>query len=258
MAYSVSLQQFEGPLDLLIHLIEKAEVDIMDIFVSEITAQYIEFINGMENLDMDIASEFLTMAARLLYIKSRSLLPKPPKEVDEEEEDPELALIKQLQEYKAFKEAASAMTALSEEASHIRTKLPEELILPSQETVFTGGTASELFNAFKSILNRNKENEGRVGEQAPQIRRDLYTVRKCMQNIRVALSEKDDVLFGELFTSATERLEIIVTFMALLELIMRGEAGVVQNERFGDIHIVKNELNVNASDEYTDEDIEIY
>ncbi|MBQ3132506.1 MAG: segregation/condensation protein A, partial [Clostridia bacterium] len=100
MSYEVKLSRFEGPLDLLLHLIEQAEVDIKDIFISEITSQYLEYMNQIEELDMDTASEFLTMAATLVYIKSRSLLPRPPKETTEEEEDPAEALIRQLREYR--------------------------------------------------------------------------------------------------------------------------------------------------------------
>ena len=96
MSYEVKLSRFEGPLDLLLHLIEQAEVDIKDIFISEITSQYLEYMSQIDELDMDTASEFLTMAATLVYIKSRSLLPRPPKENTEEEEDPAEALIRQL------------------------------------------------------------------------------------------------------------------------------------------------------------------
>ena len=107
--YRVSLSQFEGPLDLLLHLIEKAEVNIEDIFVSEITSQYLAYMDDLSDLDMDRASSFLTVAAQLLLIKSRSLLPRPPAE-DEEEEDPKEALLRQLREYKAFKQASEALS----------------------------------------------------------------------------------------------------------------------------------------------------
>ena len=109
MAYEVNLKEFQGPLDLLLHLIEQAEVDIKDIFISEITAQYLEYMGQIDTLDMDTASEFITMAATLVYIKSRSLLPKPPKE-NTEEEDPADALIRQLREYRAAKETGERMT----------------------------------------------------------------------------------------------------------------------------------------------------
>ena len=131
MAYEVNLKEFQGPLDLLLHLIEQAEVDIKDIFISEITAQYLEYMGQIDTLDMDTASEFLTMAATLVYIKSRSLLPKPPKE-NTEEEDPADALIRQLREYRAAKETGEKLRSLLDGARGIYAKLPEEFALPPQ------------------------------------------------------------------------------------------------------------------------------
>ena len=109
MAVYISLRQFEGPLDLLLHLITKAKIDIKDIFVSEITEQYLDSMRGLDELDMDTASEFLTMAATLLEIKSRALLPRPPAEPEDGEETPEQALIRRLEEYKLYKESAGRM-----------------------------------------------------------------------------------------------------------------------------------------------------
>ena len=132
MEYRVHLKQFDGPLDLLIHLIEKAEVDIKDIFVSEITSEFLSYMTELDELDMEQASEFLTVAATLVYAKSRSLFPPVLKETDgdETEEDPGEALIRQLREYKAFKEAAKTMRELAHEAYGMRTKPPEEFPLP--------------------------------------------------------------------------------------------------------------------------------
>ena len=124
MAYEVHLSQFEGPLDLLLHLIEQAKVDIKDIFISEITAQYLVLMGEVDELDMDTASEFLIMAATLVYIKSRSLLPRPPREDPEGEEDPEAILVRQLREYKAFKEAGAKLEALQSEMARAYTRLP--------------------------------------------------------------------------------------------------------------------------------------
>ena len=133
MAYVVTLSQFEGPLDLLLHLITRAKVDIKDIFVSEITEQYLASLEGIDELDMDVASEFLTMAATLLEIKSRAMLPRPPK-VEEGEEDPEAALIRQLEEYKRFRETADAMKLFEKAAGNLFTKLPEESDTDDEET----------------------------------------------------------------------------------------------------------------------------
>ena len=130
MAYIVSLKQFDGPLDLLLTLISTAKIDIQDIFVSEITEQYLESMRLIDELDMDTASEFLQMAATLLEIKSRAMLPKPPKPEDPNELSPEEALIRQLTEYKLFKEASEKMHVLEEEARALLTKMPEEYPLP--------------------------------------------------------------------------------------------------------------------------------
>ncbi len=151
MAYCVQLKQFEGPLDLLLHLIEESKVDIKDIFVSEITAQYLSYMNQVDELDMDTASEFLTMAATLLYIKSRQLLPRPPRE-DEEEEDPEVLLIRQLRDYKAFKEASEKLRELFDAARDSCTRLPEDVLLPPKEVELDGATMDTLFSAFLEML----------------------------------------------------------------------------------------------------------
>ena len=130
MPYIVSLKQFDGPLDLLLTLISSAKLDIQDIFVSEITEQYLESMKLVDELDMDSASEFLQMAATLLEIKSRAMLPKPPKPEEEGALSPEEELIRQLTEYKQFKEISARMHQLEEEARALLTKLPEEYPLP--------------------------------------------------------------------------------------------------------------------------------
>ena len=254
MLYNVSLKQYEGPLDLLLSLIERAEIDIRDIFVSEITSQYIEYVNSCAELDIDLASDFITMAARLLYIKSRSLLPKPPKEQEEEEEDPEQALIRQLQEYKVVKAAAACMNDMFADAVAARTKLPEDFVLPEQETIFTGGTAEDLYKALRRVLKRLDEVEA-VHIESAQVNADAYTVRGCMKSIREALTDRNVIEFDELFRDARVKLEVIVTFMALLEMIMRDEINIEQSEPYGTILISKNTLISNDEDiSYMDEE----
>jgi segregation and condensation protein A len=184
MAYLVQLKQFEGPLDLLLHLIEEAEVDVKDIFVSEITAQYLSYMAQVDELDMDTASEFLTMAATLLYIKSRQLLPRPPKE-DEAEEDPEELLIRQLREYKAFKEATEQLRQLFEAAQNGKTRLPEDVPLPPKEVTLDGASMDGLFSAFLVMLERKKDEPERIGPQqvrpiaTPSARRRGKSARFC-------------------------------------------------------------------------------
>ncbi|HWQ59316.1 MAG TPA: segregation/condensation protein A [Clostridia bacterium] len=239
MAYEVHLKEFDGPLDLLLHLIEEAKVDIKDIFVSEITNQYLAFMEEVDELDMETASEFLTMAATLVYIKSRTLLPRPPK-VDEEEEDPEVVLLRQLRDYKRFKEAGAGLVALREGMQSVYARLPEEFILPPQEYSLSDTTAEELFSAFAQLLRRTRE----LGENsaAQTVAADRYTVRNQLAFIRARLGEKATLTFEELFEGAQEKLELIVTFMALLEMITRQEIILRQKMPYGKITITAWEL----------------
>ena len=239
MPYTVQLSQFEGPLDLLLHLIEEAEVDVKDIFVSEITAQYLSYMGQLDELDMDTASEFLTMAATLLYIKSRQLLPRPPKE-DEEEEKPEELLIRQLRDYKAFKEASEKLKLMFESAKDCCTRLPEDVPLPPKEIALDGATMDGLFSAFLEMLTRKKDAPEVIRSQ--HVSPDRYTVRSQTSRIRFILSEKDAVTFEEIFSPEAERMEIIVTFMALLEMIARGEILLKQKAPFAPIRISADKL----------------
>ena len=251
MAYQVQLSQFEGPLDLLLHLIEQAEVDVKDIFVSEITAQYLSYMDQVDELNMDTASEFLTMAATLLYIKSRQLLPRPPRE-DEAEEDPETLLIRQLREYKAFKEASEQLRALFDSAQDIHTRLPEDVPLPPKEVALDGATMDGLFSAFLAMLERKKDEPEHILSQ--HVRPDAYTVRSQTGRIRSILQKKSAVRFEELFEEHAGKMEIIVTFMALLEMIARGEILLRQNAPFAPIRISADKLLLDDDTyEYMDE-----
>ncbi len=252
MAYEVHLKEFDGPLDLLLHLIEQAKVDIKDIFVSEITNQYLSLMEELDELDMDTASEFLTMAATLVYIKSRSLLPKPPKET-EEEEDPEEVLVRQLKEYKLFKLASERLNELGESMKGVFSRMPEEFALPPQEYELGEATAQELFAAFMEVINR-EESEERIPELAKKVDADKYTVRMQLKKLRSCLKEKGSVTFDELFEETSAKMEKIVTFMALLEMIARQEISLKQSAPYGRITITAQELKENDADaEYMDE-----
>ncbi|NLD51840.1 MAG: segregation/condensation protein A, partial [Clostridiales bacterium] len=151
MALTLQLKDFSGPLDMLLHLIGKAKIDIKDIFVSEVTDQYIRFVREAEDVDMDEASSFIQMAATLLEIKTRSLLPKPP---PPEEEDPEVVLIRQLEDYALFKQIAADMQGFEKAAARVYEKLPEEYPLPPQSFDIHGLTLEGLVNAFAMVLQR--------------------------------------------------------------------------------------------------------
>lgn len=248
--YRVSLSQFEGPLDLLLHLIEKAEVNIEDIFVSEITSQYLAMMDDLSELDMDRASSFLTVAAQLLLIKSRSLLPRPPAE--SEEEDPEQQLIRQLREYKAFKAAGEELHERFEEAKKAITRLPEDVILPPQKVDISNATLDNLYSAFLAILNREDEAEEKK-DMTQKVRPDVFTVRNRVLHLREKLKE-GRIRFDSLFTDTTTRMERVVTFMALLEMLAHGEIRITQGATFAPIYIRAKNLSENDNETiYMDE-----
>ena len=235
MAYVVSLKQFDGPLDLLLTLISRAKVDIRDIFVSEITEQYLASMEGLDELDMDAASEFLQMAATLLEIKSRALLP-PDKSQDPEEESPEEALIRQLTEYKTFKELSGEMKSLEEEARALITKLPEEYPVPPPLFELTGLTLDGLARAFARVLKRVQDRQ-ETGEPARrEIQRDRFTVQSCMFRIQRRV-KKGETSFAALFEDAPGRDEVITVFLALLELLRLNRITVRQRNVYGEIRL---------------------
>jgi len=242
MAYVVDLKRYEysGPLDLLLDMISHAKIDIKDIFVSEITEQYLETMSQIEDLDMDSASEFLQMAATLLEIKSRALLPKPPEPEDPDEESPEEALIRQLEEYKKFKEISVEMKQLEEEAKHLFTKLPEEYPLPPPTIELTGLTLAGLAKAFQRVLRRleeQAENEQFEKFSKREVRREVYTVGQCMARIQKRL-KNGPVMFFALFEDVPVKEEVITVFLALLELLKLSKVRAVQKSEYEDIQIL--------------------
>ena len=234
MPYIVSLKQFDGPLDLLLTLISNAKVDIQDIFVSEITEQYLEAMRLTEELDMDSASEFLQMAATLLEIKSRALLPKPPKPESEDELSPEEAMIRQLTEYKQFKEASERMHRLEEEARALMMKLPEEFPLPPPNVELTGLTLDKLARAFLRVLERAEAGEADAALASREIRRDAFTISGCMARIQRRL-RRGSFAFSELFDESMTRSELITMFLALLELVKLSRVRAEQRDAYGEI-----------------------
>ena len=245
MAYVVSLKQYEytGPLDMLLDMISHAKIDIKDIFVSEITEQYLETMSQIGDLDMDSASEFLQMAATLLEIKSRALLPKPPEPEDPDEESPEAALIRQLEEYKKFKEISADLKRLEEEAKSLITKLPEEYPLPPPTIELTGLTLPGLARAFARVLRRleeKAENEQFEKFSQREVRREAYTVAQCMTRILKRV-KTGRVSFFSLFEEDAVKEEVISVFMALLELLKLSRVRAAQAGEYEDIWIEKAE-----------------
>ena len=234
MAVSVHLKQFDGPLDLLLHLIGKSKIDLKDIFVSEITEQYIEAVKNAPDFDMDEASEFIAMAALLVEIKSRHLLPKPPKE---DEEDPEEALIARLTAYKQFKESARNMAEFEQSAKCVFGKLPEEFPLPPPAVELDNLTLEALWQALLRVQNRTPPEPRQVDFRLRDIRRDSYTVEGCMEAIesRLVLGE---TRFEALFSDAPGREEVVTLFIALLELLKLGKVYVKQSATFEEITLM--------------------
>ena len=251
--YHVHIKQFDGPLDLLLYLIEKAEVDIREVFISEITSQFLEYLNDLSELDMDMASSFISVAATLIYMKSRSLMPKPRHEDEaEEEEDPGEALIRQLREYKAFREAAKDMRALYEDASAMRSRLPMEFPLPPREIILRDTTVEGLYNALMVALRRSPDEDRE--EKVRSVEADRFTIRSCTRMVRQSLGRSNGrIMFLELMRGKC-RMEVIVTFMALLEMLRRGEITLRQQRAFADIAIIEAKLITDDSDiNYDDE-----
>ena len=236
MPYIVSLKQFDGPLDLLLTLISSAKLDIQDIFVSEITEQYLESMKLVDELDMDSASEFLQMAATLLEIKSRAMLPKPPKPEEEGALSPEEELIRQLNEYKQFKEISARMHQLEEEARALLTKLPEEYPLPPPNIEITGLTLEKLAKAFRRVLERAEAAERSENMASREIRRDSFTVAGCMAFISRRL-RGGSFRFVELFEENYTKEEVVTMFLAVLELTRLSRLKVEQRGAYGEIFL---------------------
>ena len=232
------LKDFDGPLDLLLTLIGKAQIDIRDIFVSEITEQYLEIVRNAEDLNMDESSDFLVMAATLLEIKSRAMLPRP---APPEEEDPETELIRRLEEYKQFRETAENMKGFEEAAKHVFTKLPEEYPLPPQEYELTGLTLEGLTEAFIRIWKRKPalDDNPESNHYAPRnIRRDSHTVQECMLDLMSGVKKKKRMRFEEAFEDAPTKEAVVTYFLAVLELLKLGQMHVRQESVYGGIMLI--------------------
>ena len=234
MEYIVKLTDFEGPLDLLLHLIEKAKVDIKDIFLSDVTEQYLSYVEEMKELDMETASDFLSIAATLLLIKSRSLLPRPE---PLEETDPEMELIRRIEEYKLYKSAGSRLKKLEEYAGQAYYKLPEEFPLPPPEFEIGNISMQALAEAFLNVYRRKRQEE--QPEQVREIVRDAFTIQNRMTHIRKVLSRKRQVSFEELFSDTVTRSEVVCVFAGMLELLASRVITVEQEKTFGQIILRK-------------------
>ena len=228
----VKLERFEGPLDLLLHLIKRDEIDIYDIPIAHITQQYLAYLDLMRALDLEVAGEFLVMAATLMRIKAKMLLPLPSPGEEEDEGDPREELVQRLVEYRQFKEAAGTLKLREEE----RRRLYERGLLPSEDDAgplpLAPASLFHLMDAFHRVMSK-------VPEAAVyEVRTEAYDVEDKISAIARRVAEEGSVLFSVLLLACRERAEMIVTFIALLELVKLGQVTILQTEQFGDVTIV--------------------
>jgi segregation and condensation protein A len=232
--YKVKLEVFEGPLDLLLYLIKRDEIDIYDISLERITSQYLEYLQAFKELNIELAGEFIVMAANLIYLKSRSLLPRDqqPPEEDAGEDDPRWELIRQLIEYKKFKEAAAELNlrALEQERIFVRETASTSAI---QEPLRLGEVGIfQLIGAFQTVMKRVE-----ARQDVQEIFNERFTVSEKIDSILQRVAAGARVRFSDLFGAAASRVEVVVTFLALLELIRLKQVRAVQKHVFDEIEI---------------------
>lgn len=226
---------FEGPLDLLLHLIKKSKMEIFDIEISEITRLYINYIEQMTELNLDIASEYLVMAAELIEMKSRKLLPNKNDEEDrEEEENPEEELKRRLVEYKKYKESTEIFRSLEENRSNYYTKAPESLKKYSSEKLENDGSVGvfDLLDAFQKLLERQEHNK----PKSTKIARKELSVKERVVKIREILKIHKKLNFVDLFDDFSKPY-VVVTFLSVLEMAKNREINIKQDNNFSDIYL---------------------
>lgn len=236
--YAIKIDNFEGPMDLLIHLIDKNKMNIYDIKISEITDQYIEYLNQMEQMNLEIASEFLIMASTLLYLKSKNLLPK---DQDEEKELTEEELLQRIIDYKKYKEITKRFREYYLNSASRCFRLPEEIELPKQK-LEKEYNMSTLVENYKNVIDKNQL---RLNKNAKNIEKiaitETYTVASKVKEMYRELYRKSKFVFNKLYkVSNTNKVEVVTAFTGLLELSRRSKVNTRQEELFGDIVVEKN------------------
>ncbi|EPR13338.1 segregation and condensation protein A [Ruminiclostridium papyrosolvens] len=242
-ACTLKLDNFEGPFDLLFHLFEKNQVDIYDIPISSITDQYLDYLYAMQQLDLEVASEFLIMAATLLHIKSKTLLPSK-KEEKQEEKDPREELVRRLVEYRRYKEFTQDLKEMEKKWERVSFRLPETLDLPVREEIMEIDP-QVLRQQYLAILDRNKKKMNlRAKNITKLIEHEKVSLRSKMREVVKQLIHKVSFKFSELFSLKTKsKTEVVTGFMAILELAKMKKVKIVQNQQFSDIHVVGNTQN---------------
>lgn len=233
-SYHVVLSNYDGPLDLLLELVKREKIDIADIFISDITDQYLQAMEQIDELDMEQAADFIVVAATLLEIKSRRLLPKQEDPIMQPEDDPEKDLIMRLEEYKLYKEAAEKMR--NHEILNMHFRAPDDSV-GQPRLVLKEMTTNGLMNALRKLFDKIGERQQLA--KIKTIERDPFTVEQKREFIRDRFKIVESCTFDELFDEDYTVGEVVTTFSALLELVKIQELGVIQEEIFSTITIVK-------------------
>jgi segregation and condensation protein A len=232
--YKIKLEIFEGPMDLLMHLIEKSQIDIYDIPIAAVTEQYLGYLKALEEFNIDVASEFLLMAATLLQIKSRMLLPRPPKVIESaEEEDPRQELVDRLLEYRRFKDISAIMESILKQREHFFTRLPEEF--PIKIPLPMGLNINDLVVAFAAVLESSIDDYELVSREEFSVQDKMYDI------IHLLYKYKGKIEFSQTLIRKGTKSEVIAAFLALLELVKLQRVIISQQERFSEIHITLKE-----------------
>jgi len=231
MSYHVRLTQFEGPLDLLLHLIRRDKINIYDIPISHITKEYLSYIEIMQDLRLEVAGEFFVMAATLMRIKAQMLLPKRPDE--EDEEDPREELVRNLLEYRKFKEAANHFADRESDRRKVFTRPAVRPPEGEKDTSLMEVSIFDLVDAFKKVMEDLKN------QISYRIEKETYTIEEKIDLIRDRIESNSEILFTELFSGEFDRLEIIVTFLAILEMARLGELSARQMTSSGDVWLYR-------------------
>ena len=240
----IKLQVFEGPLDLLLHLIDKNKINIYDIPIVSITEQYLEYLRTMQELNMDVMSEFLVMAATLIHIKTKMLLPKEEKEVLEEEEDPRAELVRKLLEYKMYQYAAEELKDRQVDAQRVFYKMPtipDEVSAYEEpvdlDQILDGLTLTKLHEIFQGVMKRKVDKIDPIRSKFGQIEKEEVRVEDKMEAIREQIRGLSQIRFRALLEVQASKTQVVVTFLAILELMKIGVLVVRQEELFGDIRL---------------------
>ena len=241
MSYKIKLDIFEGPLDLLLYLVKKDHLNIYDIPIAAVSQQYLQYIELMRFLDLNIAGEFLVMASTLIHIKSRMLLPPEPmpEGAPQEEEDPRAELVRKLLEYEKYKEAAALLRQKEVDRQNVFPRAPTEM--QENGEVYFEASLFDLISAFSKALKDIPK------ELFYEVIKDEWTVEEKIHDLLHLFLNKPVVCLSELFAMAKNKLELVVTFLAVLELIRLKEIIIAQKETFGEVQVMRNQERITAS-----------